>query len=870
MDGSRSGCSCVQVITQKGFSIMFKSRTVIAGLAVMAAASGVSSLIPASANAAVDAFRPSSAAIGASFGESAHDIAGLRGILTSSERGSLTRQLLNARTAFGRGRSCTALTMSGRVRGGLEKYMRKAGGDPGFVAADSALVNLQVGLLTSADTHACGGGQATGGASAQVRVLKSTPEQLVLHVMLPQPRLFAHTYQGHTFPDLEMQGMASSARPGSPDVPQLGRMFAIPQGATASVHVGQAHSILLPAIHLFPAQSQSADMDTSLVQTPFSQPLFMYDHEAYARTTPFPAATSQVRKAGRMRDLNVGSLDLAGAQFTGGVRPSVRVFTSYDVTVDFRGGDGTFTDKRATSAWNDGFEQVYNASLLNANAASRYVSGVGNWRFCGEEVLIVTPPALLDAANTLADARRAHGMSVTVVQTGTGQGQIGTTPSQIQSYIRSQVNSTACWIRPSYVVLMGDTAQLPTFHPASPWASGTGFDGTIASDQPYSLADDSDLLADVAVGRIPAPDLATANTVVGKIVAYEDSPPVNSAFYSHAMGASYFQAYADDGNTSGPASTQDTRTFIRTAETVRSALTADGKTVDRIYDTEGTSPAPNPLTYDDGTNLPAALKRPTFAWNGNAADITAGWNAGRFMIFHRDHGWPGGWGNPGFSTGNIPSLHNGNLLPVVFSVNCASGQFDTPGSPSFVEQIVQKADGGAVGAVGDSRNSPSTTNSEMALGMMDAMFPNVLPGSGSATPITRMGLVVDAGKAYVNSVEGAGSSTNQAEQYLYHWFGDPTMPIWRANPHRFVIGDITITQLEKQLMVTVKQPGLRGALVTLLDGNGNAIGRARLEGSQLLMTPEDTRYTAADVARVSFQADGYVPVTLNAHQLQIA
>ena len=128
--------------------------------------------------------------------------------------------------------------------------------------------------------------------------------------------------------------------------------------------------------------------------------------------------------------------------------------------------------------------------------------------------------------------------------------------------------------------------------------------------------------------------------------------------------AAQFQDDDNDG--------QENRTFIQFAETVRNGLVARGVAVDRIYDD---CPTANPLKFNDGTDLPAALQKPTFAWDGDGADVTAAWNEGRFLMIHRDHGWSDGWGHPGFTTTDVQALQrNGNLLPVVMSINCSSAR----------------------------------------------------------------------------------------------------------------------------------------------------------------------------------------------------
>ena len=143
------------------------------------------------------------------------------------------------------------------------------------------------------------------------------------------------------------------------------------------------------------------------------------------------------------------------------------MFTSIDVTVNF-GGDnrGTFGGSDLLSPWNHAFQNDY-AGLLNFQTVIDRLRPIRPI-FCGEELLIVTSQELRPAANTLADQRRAQGYITSVRETGAGAGQIGTTNNQIRDFIRSRLNG-GCLIKPSYVILFGNTAHVPTFLvPCSP------------------------------------------------------------------------------------------------------------------------------------------------------------------------------------------------------------------------------------------------------------------------------------------------------------------------------------------------------------------------------------------------------------------
>jgi Peptidase family C25/Propeptide_C25 len=780
---------------------------------------------------------------------------------------------LAAREAALRGQPCVAANQLGALRNQVAaKFGKKGIPDETWGRIDADAVRVLIGLLQAPDAAACGGTTvpAAGGAEPQVEVVSSDAGGLTLHVAFPQPTFTPRLGDGQVYLDMAMDGLGSPGSVGKPNVPALTRFFALPIGADASVDLLGSSSYVLDGIRLWPQQDEAADPTA----VEFGTPPFVINRESYSSNVAYPASPVGVAPLGTLRDLRLGGVEADGAQYNP-VTQSVRVYTGLDLRVNF-GGDGNtkvFGDSRMTSLWNLGAQRTYDSSLLNYAVARANIDLSSRFVFCGEEYLIVTTHALEPAADSLATHRNADGISTQVVTLGAGEGDIGTTKEQIQSYIRGQLTN-GCLIRPSYVGILGDTTQVPTWKPSSPWG-GTGFDGLIASDLPYALANSADLLPDLAIGRMPAPNLAVANDEVAKIVAYEDSPPIFAGdFYNHATVTSYFQCGLDAGGQPCSPGTRDERTFSKLSETVRNGLLAAGKTVDRVY----TTTAVTPQQYYDGTALPAAVLKPGFAWNGTGADVTSDWNAGRFLILHRDHGNPGGWGNPNFGTGNIAGLTNGAKLPVVFSINCASGKFDDA-SPNFSEQLVEKASGGAVGVIGDSRNSPSNTNSHLAAGLIDAIFPATLGAYGSATPLLRMGDVLVAGKQYMNTqngLDGQDNSTTQAEEYLYHWFGDPTMPIWRSQPSIRFTGVLSASVFANAVLLSVSDGSAEGAVATLY-ANDQAVGRALVKDGVATIVPEgpsplpipypntDAIFNAPTLTVVVDQ-DGFVPAQVTLEQ----
>jgi hypothetical protein len=212
-------------------------------------------------------------------------------------------------------------------------------------------------------------------------------------------------------------------------------------------------------------------------------------------------------------------------------------------------------------------------------------------------------------------------------------------------------------------------------------------------------------------------------------------------------------------------------------------------------------------------------------------------------------------------------------LPVVLAVNCSSSGFQFPGNPSLNERLLQRVGGGAVAVIGDTDVSPTVQNDQLTVGWADAMFPATVPAFGSATPLRRMGEILNAGKAYMASLAPASAQLTgnvYREHLIWHLLGDPSMEIRMAEPtafnpaqlatrflHRtdsFAVGDPSF-----RVRVTSAQPGTDGTLATLLQA-GQPIGRATIQSGVALITP--TRRTTSANLSVALERDGFLATTL--------
>jgi hypothetical protein len=774
-----------------------------------------------------------------------------KGSLPQAKRNGLQRAARHALFVAPR-RPCAAVKDLGRFRRILLGVRVSKAKNPGKAARKIAAlgpISLKASsrLLAGKRTKSCGGGVKPSRLSdTQMKVLKSDANGMKVQVRLPVLHFVPKTGGGKTWTQLVLANTDSPGDPGTPGIPVASNILGVPSGAKVVVKAGDVDSYTLDGINVFPAQPDPVDADTKAPdfdKAPFATKPFTLDKGAYNTKGLQPPAPADGGIIGDARDLTIGNLTIPAVQFNAKTQ-KVKVLTSVIVNIAFEGGPHTFSNEPG-SPWEYAQRRLV-GSLLNSKVVS------SRWelilRRCGEEMLVITNPATRPAADTFAVARRAAGFRTTVVETGAAKGQIGTTPAEIQTFIRGRLTAPLC-IHPSYITIMGDDDLVPTF---------TDGPSGIPSDLKYSLRNDADELPDVAVGRIIGDNQAQVGAAVTKIIGYETTAPAGD-FLKHATVAAQFQDDDNDG--------QENRTFITFAETVRNGLVARGVTVDRIY---GEHPGNNPQKFQDGTPLPASLKKPTFGWNGTGAQVSEAWNAGRFLMIHRDHGWSDGWGTPGYGTGDVNALTNGSLLPVVMSINCSSGAYDYD-ETSFAGSALVKPDGGAVGVFGDTRDSPSTANTQISLGFVDALLPSILPAEGPATSL-RVGDALIHGKLRLNGIS-PGSGTTRSELYLWHYFGDPSMQMWGGGSPPKVFDPGLFKAVFKAsipgppdpppFLVEVSFPKeLAGQTFSLLR-DGEVIGKAIAgDGSVAIAASFGDGSVKPGELKVALEADGVQPISI--------
>ena len=325
-----------------------------------------------------------------------------------------------------------------------------------------------------------------------------------------------------------------------------------------------------------------------------------------------------------------------------------------------------------------------------------------------------------------------------------------------------------------YVQLVGDWADIK---------SDLGTSSSAPTDPMLGCVAGSDNFPDLVIGRFPAASTTEVTTMINKAITYEKA--TSGTWYPKGLGigSSEGSGIGDDGE-------------------------IDYAHIDIIKENKLI-----PYTY---TSVTEAYGSPTATTVANAI------NAGLSVINYCGHGSDTSWVTSGFSTTNISSLTNGDMLPVIFSVACVNGTFHKT-TECFAERWLRKSGGGAVATIMSTINQPWQPPMRGQDYMNDLLTGGydyaAGPGNGTSTTY---------GKTFFGSITTnamvlmyAESAASDDLDTLKTWtiFGDASLQVRTTTPKAITLSNTAVSSgTAFSTTVTASGAGVAGALVALSQG----------------------------------------------------
>lgn len=350
----------------------------------------------------------------------------------------------------------------------------------------------------------------------------------------------------------------------------------------------------------------------------------------------------------------------------------------------------------------------------------------------GANLVIITPKAYLNEAQTWAAYRMGQGFSTKIVDTEEIFDEFGygvSSSASVRAFL-SYANSN--WSTPpSYVLLLGDASVDPrNYQNYGYWNQvptemvDTLYEET-GSDE--ALADfNGDGLAEIPIGRIAARNATGITTIFNKTVQWESSLTPNSLDRGALFGFDWPDGYDFEGM----------------SNRIKAGL-----------------PASMPVVSVQSN---AAGATATVVGAFNEVDAANPANSGVFIANYTGHGNSGAWRSDNFfSKVHVPNLTNSTKPTIVTALTCLNGYFVVPDSTdSFAESLTKAANGGAVAVWA----STGLTTPDVQEIMAKRFFAKI--GDGS---IPRMGDLINDAKSQLPARADV--------RYSWALFGDPMLKV---------------------------------------------------------------------------------------------
>ncbi|MDC1106891.1 C25 family cysteine peptidase [Prolixibacteraceae bacterium] len=648
-----------------------------------------------------------------------------------------------------------------------------------------------------------------------------------------------HEALGDSYRLLHIDGFNMLGKVGAPSLPVKSDYFLASKDEEVTLELGDVTYIEYEGIDIYPALAPARDTEGA------SEPEFEKDQNLYDTDAFFPKNLVSIVTDQQMRSARIIKVNLCPVQYNP-KRKILRVYSSLSYKL-----------KRE----ND-LVELYEDASLGSQLKQMAINGAdvipianipNSINGDAKDYIIVTTERFREEAKRFASWKASMGYKVEVVS------KEHWTTQEVRSAVSIRYHK---WdVKPKYLLIIGDHQDVP----ATKFTAIYG--ESFYSDLNYVCMDGiGDFTPDMAKGRLSVSSVEEATVVIDKIINYEKNPVDDDDFYQSGLNCAQFQ----DDSRNGYA----TRRFCHTSENVRSYMIGQGYDVQRIYYAKNNvSPTHfNNGSFSNGEAIPAELLRANgFNWNGSNNDIRDAINDGKFYVLHRDHGYAGGsgWAHPEFVTRDINNLNNANKLPVVFSINCHTGEFEL--RECFAEKFLRKSNGGAVAVIAASYYSLSGPNDGLTLGMFESIWPNpgINPsfgrGAGVAVPqphnfdhaTTTLGDVVNLGLMRMDETWAPSEQSRVYTYRLFHLFGDPSMKIWKAKP-----SEITATFPEKMScgdqQVTISDISKMGVLITVVQGNNVLAKRLVSKATETLNFDGVDDLSAV---RITISGDQVKPVT---------
>ena len=622
------------------------------------------------------------------------------------------------------------------------------------------------------------------------------------------------TEEGY-FSRIFFEGCGNSREIGNPELPVFVSMFEIPICENVEINISGNNVVVYNAKTLgvnypvFPAQpSRSKSQDNP---EPFTQNKNTYQTDDF-----FALPLAQFEKIGMMRNVNVGQLFVSPVQYNP-VTHEIKIYHSIEVKILFKQTDLIKTQILKELHKSPLFQPAH---LIHSERSNILImSDKAEFSNTPITYLIVAHSMFRGALDNFIAWKKRKGFLVKIGYTD--DENVGETTASIAAFIKSHyTNATPENPAPTFVLLVGDVQQIPTF-PGKTEKHPTDL---------YYFTWEGGYIPSCYYGRFSAQNIQQLTPQIEKTLQYEQFTMPNADYLKKiSLIAGYDK---DEAATHGNG--------LLNYVTQHYA--------NRKYGFSNVYAHYHPCATE------SELIRAEIGEGVGIANYTAHCNEM-------------GWNSPEFKTHHIPAMNNLNKCGLMIGNCCSSNKFDA--DECFGEALLRAKGKGAVGYIGGSNSTywdedyywgigyrykitESPVYNANNLGAYDRLFHT--HGEIYDKWMTTFGAMIFAGN---EAVQSSTSPLKQKQYYweIYHLMGDPSVMPYLTKPAQMLVGIHHVILAGEKLLRAKVAPF---SYCALTDKNGELLSAGFATGTgniTLHFEPADT----LTECEFSAWAQNYVP-----------
>lgn len=561
--------------------------------------------------------------------------------------------------------------------------------------------------------------------------------------------------ESHEFLNLIIPSYGSDSEVGTAELPVLQKLVRVPQGSEISIKILNKEEKLIDLsdygfnLDVFPNQA-------SILKSSNPNDIPFYYNEDYYNIDKFTENNFVFAELlGTMRGQKLARLSISPVSYNP-VTNQIKVVTKAEVKVIFKNIDVSLDTENRKKYYSHEFESLFKSFVNYTPLEKKDIITTYPVKY-----VIISDSQFQTALQPFVEWKRKKGFLV--IEEYTNNPAVGNTTNSIHSFIKDLYDNPLDGIVPSYLLIVGDDVQVPSFNL-----------GQHVSDMYYCEFDgNGDFYPEMYYGRFSATTPSQVEIQVNKTLTHEKYTFTDPSFLDEVVLVA-----GVDGNWA--------------------ASHGNGQINYGTDNYFNTAHGLNVHTYLYGTGSPITTDMPASS-SAIISDISNGTSFANYTA----HCASTGWSDPAFENVDVSSLQNFDKYGLMIGNCCQSNKFDA--NICFGEKLLRENNKGAlayigatnntywdddfwwsVGSIASSSISSNPTYMGTGLGVYDCWIHE--NGEAQSDWFFTSGQLVHSGNLAVTQAGGA-------EQYyweIYHLMGDPSLMPYLGVPNTLNVSYLNV------------------------------------------------------------------------------